>query len=44
MLEQVRGRAEAEGLLAETVTYAGHQGILAAAFGARIRELQEKAA
>lgn len=41
VLEQVRARAESEGLLDATVTYAGRQGILAAAFGARIAELRE---
>lgn len=41
VLEGVRQRAEAEGLLAKTVTYRGAQGILAAAFGARQRELAQ---
>lgn len=44
LLEGVRAKAEGEGLLAETVTYAGREGILAGAFGARVRELQEQAA
>lgn len=41
VLEGVRQRAEAEGLLAKVVTYRGAQGILAAAFGARQRELAQ---
>jgi len=44
VLEGVRQRAEAEGLLAKVVTYRGAQGILAAAFGARQRELAQAVA
>lgn len=39
VLEGVRQRAEAERLLAKTVTYRGQAGVLSGAFGARQREL-----